>query len=84
MVAAMRNASPAKKTQRQVMAFGVKVPHEVEELREYAIPWWLIEDDDPLLERMTDTLDGTLNTHPSATVAASQEVDHFTDTGAIA
>lgn len=56
MVAAIRNSSApsARKTQRNVTAFGVRVPPELEDIRDYEIPLWLSspeedEDDDDML-----------------------------------
>ncbi|KAH7916456.1 hypothetical protein BJ138DRAFT_1108819 [Hygrophoropsis aurantiaca] len=44
MLSAIRaSAAPkARKTQRHVMAFGTKVPPEIEEVRDFEIPGWLL------------------------------------------
>ena len=44
MVAALRQATAptARKTQRHVTAFGARVPQEIEEVRDFEIPWWVI------------------------------------------
>lgn len=48
MVSAMRAASAplARKTQRHVTAFGVKVPENLDEIREFELPWWILPDDE--------------------------------------
>jgi hypothetical protein len=48
MVSAMRAASAplARKTQRHITAFGVKVPDSLEDIREFELPWWIWPDDD--------------------------------------
>ncbi|KAK7695070.1 hypothetical protein QCA50_002260 [Cerrena zonata] len=50
LVSALRNATAptARKTQRHVTAFGIRVPQEIEEVRDFEIPEWLLsslEDD---------------------------------------
>ncbi|KDQ63233.1 hypothetical protein JAAARDRAFT_120493 [Jaapia argillacea MUCL 33604] len=46
MVAALRNTgAQARKTQRHVSAFGVKVPTELELHQEFELPFWLREED---------------------------------------
>ena len=46
MVAAIRQSSAptARKTQRHVTAFGTRVPPEIEEVRDFEMPEWLIDD----------------------------------------
>ncbi|EIW86993.1 hypothetical protein CONPUDRAFT_161617 [Coniophora puteana RWD-64-598 SS2] len=46
MQAAIRaSAAPqARKTQRNVLAFGTKVPQELEEMRDFELPTWLIDE----------------------------------------
>ncbi|KAI0695626.1 hypothetical protein BC835DRAFT_1346012 [Cytidiella melzeri] len=53
MVAATRNATTpaARKTHRHVTAFGVRVPQELEEIRDYDLPDWLHLEDDSGSER---------------------------------
>ena len=48
MVSAMRAASAplARKTQRHVTAFGVKVPDTLDDIREFELPWWILPEDD--------------------------------------
>jgi hypothetical protein len=48
MVSAMRTASAplARKTQRHVTAFGVKVPDTLDDIREFELPWWIFPEDD--------------------------------------
>jgi hypothetical protein len=48
MVSAMRsaNAPLSRKTQRHVTAFGVKVPDNLDEIKEFELPWWILPDDD--------------------------------------
>ena len=43
LVSALRSASAptARKTQRHVTAFGIRVPPEIEEVRDYEIPEWI-------------------------------------------
>lgn len=47
MVSAMRTAAApsARKTHRHVTAFGVRVPQELEEIRDYELPIWIISDE---------------------------------------
>ncbi|KZT73331.1 hypothetical protein DAEQUDRAFT_754576 [Daedalea quercina L-15889] len=49
MVAALRNsAAPnVRKTQRNVLAFGARVPQEIEEVRDFEIPEWVLSQDTP-------------------------------------
>lgn len=44
LVSALRNATApsARKTQRHVTAFGIRVPPEIEEVRDFEIPEWLL------------------------------------------
>lgn len=44
----MRNAATqnARKTQRHVTAFGVRVPPEIEEVRDYELPYWVFREDE--------------------------------------
>lgn len=44
MVAAIRQSSAptARKTQRHVTAFGTRVPTEIEEVRDFLIPEWVL------------------------------------------
>lgn len=46
LTAAMRNAATqnSRKTHRHVTAFGVRVPPEIEEVRDYELPYWVTED----------------------------------------
>lgn len=48
LVSAMRNAATqnARKTQRHVTAFGVRVPPEIEEVRDYEPPYWILGPDE--------------------------------------
>ncbi|KAI0785387.1 hypothetical protein BC629DRAFT_1288757 [Irpex lacteus] len=48
MLSAMRNAAApaARKTNRHVTAFGVRVPPELEEIRDYELPYYLISEGD--------------------------------------
>ncbi|TBU29825.1 hypothetical protein BD311DRAFT_833127 [Dichomitus squalens] len=47
MVAALRQSSAptARKTQRHVTAFGCRVPQEIEEVRDFEIPEWVLVDE---------------------------------------
>jgi len=40
------NAPLARKTQRHVTAFGVKVPDALDDIREFVLPWWILPDDE--------------------------------------
>ena len=57
MVAALRNsAAPnVRKTQRNVLAFGARVPPEIELVRDFEIPEWVFDqeaqDDDPSVDQ---------------------------------
>ena len=44
MVAALRQSSAptARKTQRHVTAFGTRVPPEIEEVRDFEVPAWVL------------------------------------------
>ena len=44
MVAALRQSSApmARKTQRHVTAFGTRVPPEIEEVRDFEVPEWVL------------------------------------------
>jgi hypothetical protein len=57
LISAMRSsAAPlVRKTQRNVTAFGVRVPPEIEEVRDFEIPEWLHDDN----EEADETEDGT-------------------------
>ncbi|KAI0094440.1 hypothetical protein BDY19DRAFT_880985 [Irpex rosettiformis] len=48
MLSAMRNAAApaARKTNRHVTAFGVRVPPELEEIRDYELPYYVTSDGD--------------------------------------
>lgn len=48
MISALRSSSApnARKTQRHVTAFGTRVPQEIEEVRDFEIPGWLLGEDD--------------------------------------
>jgi hypothetical protein len=45
LMSALRHSSipQARKTQRNVTAFGTKVPAELEEIRDFELPWWIME-----------------------------------------
>ena len=47
MVAALRQSSAptARKTQRHVTAFGCRVPQEIEEVRDFEIPEYVLADE---------------------------------------
>jgi hypothetical protein len=57
MVSAMRtaNAPLSRKTQRHVTAFGVKVPDNLDEIKEFELPWWILPDDDDDDEQVQGT-----------------------------
>ncbi|KAA1468128.1 hypothetical protein DENSPDRAFT_833332 [Dentipellis sp. KUC8613] len=69
---AARNASapPGRKTQRHKIAFGVKVPHELEEVRDFEIPHWVLNADSEA--SWQDGEDQYLHDASSATYARSE------------
>ena len=59
MIAAQRSSSAAKAktTHRHLMAFGVKVPSELSEVKEFAIPAWVTGKDEDSSEHLTHMLE---------------------------
>ncbi|TFY71330.1 hypothetical protein EVG20_g1687 [Dentipellis fragilis] len=64
------NAPPGRKTQRHKIAFGVKVPHELEEVRDFEIPHWVLHPESEA--SWQDTEDQYLLDASSATYARSE------------
>lgn len=65
MVSAMRTAAApsARKTHRHVTAFGVRVPQELEEIRDYELPAWLTSDESDEGDYGYSQYDGASATH---------------------
>ena len=74
MVAALRNsAAPnVRKTQRNVLAFGTRVPPEIELVRDFEIPEWVF-DQEAQTEEQDDEHDGGPSTYRSASRDFKQE-----------
>ena len=80
MVAALRNsAAPnVRKTQRNVLAFGTRVPPEIELVRDFEIPEWVFDPE----EAQTEEQDDDQNGGPSAYRSLSRDLKQESVTSA--
>lgn len=71
MVSALRTSSVpmARKTQRHITAFGVKVPEALEDIREFELPWWILPDEEDEVSQEIAPGDIEQQDHVSSTTA---------------
>jgi hypothetical protein len=83
----------ARKTQRHITAFGVKVPEALEEIMEFELPWWILPDEEEdtsqdvvggggtrqqeLIDRVSSTTDAEARTFLDESTSNTQDSERL-------